>query len=136
MVVNSSTFNFKEVVDKYLQDYNADVIEAMTESADEVSKEAVKRLRANARAEFGNGKYAKGWARRLEKGRLRVSATVYGKSGTYQIAHLLEHGHATRNGTGRVYPDTPAHPHIAEVNDWAQDEVVNRMVDKLERGIE
>lgn len=136
MVVNSSTFNFKEVVDKYLQEYNADVIEAVTESADKVSKEAVKRLRADSRAKFGNGKYAKGWSRKLEKGRLRVSATIYGKSGTYQIAHLLEHGHVTRNGTGRVFPKTPAHPHIAEVNEWAQDEVVNMMVDKLERGTE
>lgn len=133
--VNSSTFNFKEVVDKCLQDFRMDVIEAMTESTDEVSKEAVKRLKADSRAKFGSGKYAKGWARRLERGRLRVSATVYGKHGTYQLAHLLENGHVTRNGTGRTFPNTPAHPHIQAVNDWAQDEAVDRMITKLERSV-
>lgn len=135
MVTNTSSFSFKDVVDKYLQYYRGDVIEAMTESIDEVSKEAVKRLKATSRENFGNGKYAKGWARRLERGRLRVSATVYGKSGTYQLAHLLEHGHVTKNGTGRVFRPTPAHPHIQAVNDWAVDEAVDRMVSKLEGGV-
>jgi hypothetical protein len=29
----------------------------------------------------------------------------------------LEHGHVTRNGTNRSYDDTPAHVHIAPVEE-------------------
>lgn len=133
MIVNSSKFNFKDVVDDLLKTYNGDVVEQMTAAIDEVSKEAVQKLKEESRAEFGAGKYAKGWTRKIENKRLIHSATVYGKSGTYQLAHLLEHGHVTRNGTGRRYNDTPAHIHIEPVERWAVAEAFDRTVTKLER---
>lgn len=133
--VNSSTFNFAEVTKHILDNYNNDVFYEVSEAIDEVSKEAVTRLKKESRAEFGNGEYAKGWARKLEKGRLRVTAVVYGKKQTYQLAHLLEKGHVTRNGTGRTYRPTPAHPHIQQVSDWAQDEALDRAISKLEKRI-
>ena len=131
-VVNSSTMNFQEVVNDLLQDYYRDgVVEIMTEVIPQVAKEATKKLRQSS-PKGASGKYAKGWATKVEKGRISVGATVYGKDGTYQLAHLLEHGHATRNGTGRTFGDTPAYPHIADVEQWAVNEAYDRIMHKLE----
>lgn len=126
-MVNSSTFNFSEVFHTMLANYGAFVADVLTESIDEVSKEACKKLKANSGQFGGTGKYARGWTVTKEKGRLNVVATVHGKKPTCSLAHLLENGHAKRGG-GR----TAGRVHIAPVNDWAQDEVLDRMVSKLE----
>ncbi len=132
-VVNSSTFNFAEVVRQFMTDYGYDVMDVVTESIDQVAKETVKKLKAaSKKAVGGTGDYAKGWTRTLEKGRLVSFATVHGKKPTYQLAHLLEYGHVTKNGTGRTFPDTPGREHIKPVNDWAQDEAMERIMEKLE----
>lgn len=132
-IVHSSAFNFADVIQKFLQDYSVDVMTEVTEAIDEVSKETVKKLRAESASQFGGGDYSRGWTRKLENGRLRVFATVYGKKPTYQLAHLLEHGHVTRNGTGRTFRPTPAYVHIEPVEQWAVNEAVDRAVSKLEK---
>lgn len=129
-VSNSSRFNFADYVEKMLIQYGVDVADAVDTSCREVAREAVKKLKENS-PKGARGKYAKGWAAEFEKGRLRTSATVYGKSGTYQIAHLLERGHARRGG-GR---DVDAIEHIKPVETWAMDEVVDRTIEKLEANI-
>lgn len=139
MVVNSSRMNFKEAIDEYLKVYRDDVWYELTKSINEVAREAAKKLRTESRAEFTpTGKhpgkeYYKGWTVKQENGRIRVGATVYGKSGTYQLAHLLEYGHVTRNGTGRKFSDTPAHEHIKKVSDWAITEAIDRTITNIER---
>ena len=133
-VINSSKFDFSDYVSEMLQQYGYEVVEAMTESINEVAKEAVKRLKAESPRGAGgkrkHGQYAKGWAVKYEKGRLTTSATIYGKSGTYQLAHLLEFGHAHRQG-GRA----KAIVHIAPIEQWAIDEAHDRTVKKLEGGL-
>lgn len=133
--INSSSFNFAETVRKFLDDYDNDVYAEVSEAIVEVAKEAAQKLKKASRATFRGKEYAKGWTHTVEKGRLKVAAIVYGKKPTYALAHLLEFGHVTRNGTGRTFPRTPAHEHIAPINDWAQDEAVNRAVSKLEKRI-
>lgn len=131
-VINSSRFDFSDYIGDMLQQYGVDVVRAMEASIDEVAREAVKKLRAESPRSNGpkSGEYAKGWTVTFEKGRLRKGAIIHGKSGTYQIAHLLEHGHALRQG-GR----TSAQVHIAPVEQWAINEAHDRMVRKLEAGI-
>lgn len=131
MIVNSSKMNFRDTVDDILRNgYYPEVCQACFEVIPKVAKEAVKRLKADS-PKGKNKKYAKGWASKVDKTRVSVGATVYGKTGTYQLAHLLEYGHVTRNGTGRVFAPTPAHPHIEAVNDWATDKAYNDIMDKL-----
>lgn len=126
-VVHSSKMNFAEVVqDMLLKQYYPNVVETTTDVIDEVSKEAVKKLKQDS-PKGAKGKYAKGWTRKVETGRLTVGATVYGKHGTYQLAHLLEHGHAKRGG-GR----TESLVHIAPVEQWAIDEAYERIMHRLE----
>lgn len=129
----SSIFDFREATRKILDDYEVSCYEELSEAIDEVRKESVKRLRSASREQFGNGDYAKGWTSKMEKGRINATAVVYGKKPTYSLAHLLEFGHVTRNGTGRSYDPTPGHPHIEAVNNWAQDEAIDRAVRKLEK---
>lgn len=127
MVINSSKFDFREVVQKYLEEQRYEVIEAMSESIDEVAKESVKKLKAESPRGATNT-YYKGWAYKIEKGRLSHGSVVYGKNGTYQLAHLLEYGHAKRGG-GRTKP----YEHIKPVEEWAIDEVIDRTITKVER---
>lgn len=101
------------------------IYNATKEAIDEVSKEAVAKVKKNSPRRSGT--YSKGWAKQITQGRLTYGATVYGKSGTYQIAHLLENGHATRNG-GR----TKAIAHIEPVDEWVAEELPKRIQEKLE----
>lgn len=130
MLVNSSRFTFAENVDKVLKsilDSYADyVTEATTEVIPEVAKEAAKKLRADSPK--GPKGYYKGWTYKVERGRMRVGAVVYGKHGTYQLAHLLEKGHALRGG-GRQ--STSAQVHIKPVEEWAVGEVTDRIIERL-----
>ena len=127
MVINSSKFDFREVVQKYLEEQRYEVIEAMSDAIDEVAKESVKKLKA-ASPRGKTQKYYKGWTYKIENGRLSHVAVVYGKTGTYQLAHLLEYGHAKKGG-GR----TNEYEHIKPVEEWAIDEVIDRTITKVER---
>lgn len=118
-------------VKNILKDYSEDTIETTKKVVADVAKETAKRLRSTSPQR--TGKYAKGWSSKVETTRLTVNATVYGTSGTYQLAHLLEHGHATRNGTGRIFMPTPAHPHIADAEEWANQKAYNEIMEKLEK---
>lgn len=126
-IVNSNRFNFADVVNEALHAnwMETDVIPAMAEAVEEVSKEAAQKLRKTSP---GKGPYRKGWAVKTEKGRLSTQATVYGKKPTYRLAHLLEKSHLMRNGKR----STPI-VHIEPVADWAQTEAINRMYEKLEK---
>ena len=124
--------DFSGAVREILEEYSDEVVDVVTEAADETRKEAVRRLRAASRENFGSGDYSKGWTSELKKGAFGASATVYGRSPTSSLAHLLEFGHVTRNGTGRTYAPTPAHPHIEAVNDWAAEDFTDRVERKLE----
>ena len=131
-VINSSTFNFKEIVDGLMRSYMGDVLQAGFEVIPKVADEAAKKLRQESRGKFQPSgrhkrKYYQGWKSKVDRGRMNVGATVHGESGTYQLAHLLENGHAKRGG-GR----TEGVVHIATVEQWAIDKAYNDMMDKLE----
>ena len=119
-------FNLEKAVKDILQDYSVEVAKAAEEAVTEVSKEATKKLRQTSPKR--KGRYAKGWTGKVEKTATTVDATVYGKTGTYQLAHLLENGHAKRGG-GRVNGNT----HIKPVEEWAISEVEKRIREKVER---
>lgn len=127
MVVNSSRFNFKESIDTMLRHWTEqDVVPNMMRAIREVGRESVKKLKSDSQKFARTGKYAKGWSFKEERGRYKIGGVVYGKSGTYQLAHLINNSHATRNG-GRYNPDSE-HAHIQPVEDWAINEVFDRFI--------
>lgn len=124
---NSNRFDFARAVKDTLQVYNGATAEAISVVIPQVAKEAVQKLKQTSPED--TGEYKRHWKYKLEKGRLKCEAIVYGDKPTYRLAHLLEHGHARRGG-GR---DVPAIEHIKPVEEWANDEAVNGVIEYLSK---
>lgn len=116
--------DLQKAVENILERYSDEVSEVAAEALEEVAKEATKKLRETSPKK--TGAYARGWTYEIQKGRVSNSATVYGRKTTYPIAHLLENGHAMRNGR-RSAPIV----HIKPVEEWANEELEKRIVSKL-----
>lgn len=77
--------------------------QAVTKIIDSLAEETAGDISAGA-PRGPTGKYAGSWRSGYEKAKgAKYSKTVYADSDGYRIAHLLEHGHATRKG-GRTPP--------------------------------
>ena len=96
------------------------VKEAVKDSAKTVKKE----IQENAPKRTGS--YKKSWtSKKTAENNNSMTVTVYSKN-RYQIAHLLEHGHAKRGG-GRV----AGREHIAPAEEKGKQELMR----KIERGL-
>lgn len=94
---------------------------AVKKSANTVKKEI------SANAPKRTGAYAKSWtATKTAEDSQSLSMTVHSKN-RYQIAHLLEHGHAKRGG-GRV----AAIPHIAP----AEEKGVKQLEEDIKKALQ
>lgn len=98
--------DISKMIAKSLEEYTTEVVKGIDEDAERVAEETVKELQASSpRRKGGSGDYAKSWAKkRNEKGKW----VVYNKD-HYRLTHLLEKGHAKRNG-GRVAPQVHIKP--------------------------
>lgn len=95
-----------DAIMKELNNY-ADAADADVKSAVQKAAKTVK-SEIQAGAPVKSGAYKKSWStKNTAESSHRLEITVYSRN-RYQIAHLLEHGHAKRGG-GRV----SARPHIA-----------------------
>ena len=102
--------DLRAAVNEILEDYAGEVEEAMDKAVRDTATDAVRALKASNPG-FADKTYSKGWTKKVTKHRLYSEATVYNKTEGH-LTHLLEFGHALRNG-GRAR----AFPHIAPVND-------------------
>ena len=111
------------------------IMEGIQEYADVASedvKTAVRKAGKNVKAEISanapkrTGAYAKSWAVKTEKETAHSLEVVVHSKNRYQIAHLLEHGHAKRGG-GRV----AGIPHIAPAEEKAVKQLEEDIVKKL-----
>jgi Bacteriophage HK97-gp10, putative tail-component len=102
-----------------LRKYSQIVTDDVEQIMDDVSKEAVSQLKAKIRDVelVQTGDYMRGWARK----RVPNGWVIHNKT-DYQLAHLLEYGHAMVNG-GRV----PGTPHIRPVEEWLEKEFEDRV---------
>lgn len=120
--------NFSSEIQKILQKYGEDVEKNTAQIVDEVAQKGAQVLRNTSPVDHKgkqSGAYARGW--RVEKSGMKSkrglnqSATIYNTHP--QLPHLLEHGHALRQG-GR----SPAIPHIAPVEEIIVREIGTRLV--------
>lgn len=113
-----------DVIIQGLTEYADAKSDMVKQSVKDVSKEVRKEISANAPKR--TGAYKRSWAvKKTNETSNSLTMTVHSKN-RYQIAHLLEHGHAKRGG-GRV----AARPHIAP----AEEHGVKLLEQKIERGL-
>ncbi len=116
-------------VNTILVGYCDEIQDLIEEEAMRIAKEGAKTLKAtspkNKRATANRGRYAKGWRVKKEVGKGKVNCIIHNKS-DWQLTHLLENGHATRNG-GKTKPIV----HIAPV----AEQCISEYVKNVENGI-
>ena len=114
-----------------LDDFKNVTEEAAEAGVMDTAQKAVADLRAahpSGSGQWGSwDKYNAGWTIRKETNKRRkgILAIVYNKAKP-QLTHLLEKGHAKTNG-GR----TRAYPHIAPVEEKAEDELVLNILKRV-----
>lgn len=106
---------------KELEDYADMTTDGMKAAVKKAADTVKKEISANAPSR--TGKYAKSWATKTTQENSHVLEITVHSRNRYQLAHLLEHGHAKRGG-GRV----AARPHIAAAEEHG--------IEELEREIE
>lgn len=93
-----------DIVD-ILNDYSTDIQDSITEEAEKIAKKGAETLKQTSPKK--TGKYAKGWRVKTTKGKGYVESVIYNAT-SYQLTHLLERTHATRNG-GSTTPKSAGH---------------------------
>ncbi len=113
-----------DTVMKNLTDYADLTSQTVKRAVRKAGKTVKEEISANAPSD--TGRYAKSWSvKTMKETSDSLEVTVHSKN-RYQLAHLLEHGHAKRGG-GRV----SARVHIAP----AEESGVKLLEEDIERGI-
>ena len=124
MATKVSIGNMADAIMKELNDYaeaTSDGVKSAVTKADKVVRTEIQ-----AGAPTRTGAYKKSWAtKNTAESSNKLEITVYSRN-RYQLAHLLEHGHAKRGG-GRV----AARPHIAS----AEQSGIEQLEQEIERCI-
>lgn len=118
--------NLGATISQILADYEEDATKTLEDVTKDVAKAGAKALKSASRTFGGTGKYAKGWTAQKETvGRHKTLWVIWNKNQP-GLPHLLEYGHAKRQG-GR----TPGKTHIAPVADDLIEQFQNELEGKL-----
>ena len=124
MATKVSIGNMADAIMKELNDYAEATSDGVKSAVTKASK--VVKTEIQAGAPTRTGAYKKSWAtKNTAESSNKLEITVYSRN-RYQLAHLLEHGHAKRGG-GRV----AARPHIAS----AEQSGIEQLEQEIERCI-
>lgn len=113
-----------QAVDKILQEYGEDVQENLDDIVKQMSKKGAQTLRQESNSKFNGTKYYKSWTSQTESGRVSTQGVIYSK--IPGLPHLLEYGHALRQG-GR----TTGRPHIKPVEEALIREFESKVKSKI-----
>lgn len=112
MAKKTSIDKLSAAIQDILAEYGDDVQENLADAVKRVTKKGAQAVKAAARSTFGGtGEYAAGWTSRTETGCLSAQGVIY-NADVPGLPHLLENGHANRDG-GR----TPGREHIKPVEE-------------------
>ena len=116
---------------RQLLEYTNGVGEIAQESSEKYAKLGAKLLKINSPVQNvkGGGAYARGWrAKRVG------SRWVVHNATDYQLTHLLEHGHVSKNGTQRTFGPVGAKVHIKPVEERLIREFVAEVEEAIKKG--
>lgn len=130
MAKKTSPEDLANVITDYLNNYKENIDDDVIEVVDEVTKAAKDELIRTSpkRIKTRSNQYYRGWAVKLSKRKTGAYHKVIWNKTNYQLTHLLEFGHVTRNG-GR----TKAIPHIRPVEEKYKVEFVDKLESKIRR---
>lgn len=114
--------NLAQFIHEQLEEYADDVKENVNEATHKVALAGVRALRADS----PGSRYPRGWRTWSETTRLGQKETIYNDK-LPGLPHLLEHGHAKRNG-GR----TTAIVHIEPI----ESELIKSFTEEVEKAID
>lgn len=109
---------------RILNDYTEEVQEVTELTAEEIGQEGVDRLKTTSPRK--RGQYRRNWRLKRETSGKGSAFIMYNTGKTASLTHLLEKGHALKQG-GRAR----AIPHIGPVEKWAVKEYENRLTRRL-----
>lgn len=119
-----SVDDMADAINELLEEYSDMATDEMKSAVQKSAKFVKEEISANAPRQ--TGAYAKSWtSKKTEENSTSVQYTVYSKN-KYQLAHLLENGHALRNG-GR----TKAYLHIAPAEEAGESYLENLIEEAL-----
>ena len=124
MTSRVSIGDMASAINKQLEEYATLTTEGVKSAVSKAGNTVRSEIKANAPSR--TGAYAKSWSvKKTAESSNSLQVTVHSRN-RYQLAHLLEFGHAKRNG-GRV----AAQPHIAA----AEEKGVTELEQEIERCI-
>lgn len=117
----------KDEIDNILAEYAEGVSADLSAAVKKVGASGAKALRAESKRTFprGSGRYAKGWTVTTTQSRSGASAVIHNRD-LPGLPHLLEFGHANRNG-GRTEGRVHIAPIEKEVVEAFEKEVLNAL---------
>lgn len=118
MVVKIKPDQLDEAIRAELETYSADVTKEVNQNLKEVADKTVDTLKKGGSYRERTGKYTPDWSVTERPGRSVMQGAEYSVHNRkhYQLTHLLEKGHVTRNGKR-----TRAFAHIAPAEQQAQE---------------
>lgn len=114
--------------------YTNEICETVEGGIVHIGQEAVKEVKMlspeyeGENKKLRKGKYRSGWTYFLERSKGNFRITVHNKQ--YQLVHLLELGHCLKDGTGRIYGNVSAFPHV-EIAEKHAEEKINKLLEDL-----
>ena len=121
---NTSIDDMDSAIMTELEKYADLAADDLKDAVKETAKSVRKDIQDNAPVD--TGKYKKSWSvKNVHEDSESIDLVVHSRN-RYQIAHLLEHGHAKRGG-GRV----AARPHIAAAEEKGEKQLVETIKQKL-----
>lgn len=135
MAVEVNVNNLGKEIIKQLERYTYEVEVKVAQAVVDVGKKSAKKLRSVKKGKSDWNEYPKGWTVKNVTKKGKQIAEVHNKT-NYQLTHLLEHGHAVKNGTGRIGAGkkTKVDPivHIQPVDEAAIKELEKRVMEAIE----
>jgi hypothetical protein len=121
---NTSIDDMDSAIMTELEKYADLAADDLKDAVKETAKSVRKDIQDNAPVD--TGKYKKSWSvKNVHEDSESIDLVVHSRN-RYQIAHLLEHGHAKRGG-GRV----AARPHIANAEQRGSEKLAETIESKL-----